>query len=286
MAYFDIEDIWVDENDPLNPSARFTVTLSETVASTVSVTWSTDYTGSASGSDYTPSYNNVLTFAPGVTSRTIDVGLPPDTTAESLETFDVRLFDPVGAFLQRESATAVIVDNDTPSTSPRILVEDALVDEADGTASVVVRLDAASGSAVTVNYATANGSALAGGDYVADSGTLTFQPGQVVKTVRIGLLDDGVAENSESFSLQLSGASGGQLAEPRATVVVADNDGGSPTTAPQISVADVWVGEREPFATFVATLSQPSSAEVSVSWSTDYTGSASGMTISPPTTTP
>jgi hypothetical protein len=88
-----------------------------------------------------------------------------------------------------------------------------------GTASAVftVAVSAASTTPVTVKYATANGTALAGTDYSAVSGTLTFAPGQTKQTISIPVLADTKATGQLTFSLTLSSPSGATLGQSRAT---------------------------------------------------------------------
>ncbi|WP_408589829.1 cadherin-like domain-containing protein [Novosphingobium sp.] len=81
-----------------------------------------------------------------------------------------------------------------------------------------VTLSSASVQTVTVNYATADGSATAGSDYVATSGTLTFAPGETSKTVAVTVNGDTVLEGDETLTLHLSGAS-------NASINVADGTG-------------------------------------------------------------
>ena len=89
---------------------------------------------------------------------------------------------------------------------PALSARDAVVDEKDGFALVSVLLGGtggqASNSTVTVDYATADGSATAGSDYTAAGGTLTFAPGETAKTVVVPIADDGAAEPAESFTLE------------------------------------------------------------------------------------
>ncbi|HKH16411.1 MAG TPA: Calx-beta domain-containing protein, partial [Solirubrobacteraceae bacterium] len=95
-----------------------------------------------------------------------------------------------------------------------------------GTTLVPVRI-ALSGPAtavVRVNWATANGSATAGNDYVAASGTVTFELGQSVKTVQLAILDDTVVEPNETFTVRLSGAVGAAIATSAATVTITSDD--------------------------------------------------------------
>ncbi len=76
-----------------------------------------------------------------------------------------------------------------------------------------VTLSAAYDAPVTVNFATANGTALAGSDYVATSGTVTFAPGQTEASVSVTLIRDAVTEPIETFYLNLSSPSA-NLATP------------------------------------------------------------------------
>jgi hypothetical protein len=76
-------------------------------------------------------------------------------------------------------------------------------------ANFTVTLSPAVGGTVTVAYATANGTALAGSDYVATSGTLSFAPGDPPKTVTVPVNGDAAVEPNETFFLNLSSPTGG-----------------------------------------------------------------------------
>ncbi|MFZ6820678.1 Calx-beta domain-containing protein, partial [Undibacterium sp. Ji22W] len=85
------------------------------------------------------------------------------------------------------TGTATITDNDgTPSLS----INDVIVNEAAGTATFTVTLSAASGQTVSVGYNTSNGTATAGSDYTATSGTLTFNPGVTTQTITVNIAND------------------------------------------------------------------------------------------------
>jgi len=84
-------------------------------------------------------------------------------------------------------------------------------------ATFQLQLSTASASSVTVKYATANGTATAGSDYVATSGTLTFAPGQTTATVTVTINADSLAEMDELFYLQLTEPLGGTLGTSRGT---------------------------------------------------------------------
>ena len=111
---------------------------------------------------------------------------------------------------------------------PEISVADARANEGAG-ASVAfqVSLDRAftsSEHSVTVDYATSDGSAKAGEDYTATSGTLTFAAGEKTKTVNVPVLDDAVDEGEETFTFRLSNATGGRIGDGEATGTIANDD--------------------------------------------------------------
>ncbi len=98
-----------------------------------------------------------------------------------------------------------------------LAVSDARVREAAGAVLAFrVTLSPAAGAEVTVDYATADGTAAAGEDYTERSGTLTFAPGETERTVAVAVLEDAKDEGEESFTLRLSNASGGRLADAEA----------------------------------------------------------------------
>ena len=93
-------------------------------------------------------------------------------------------------------------------------VADARVREAsDATLDFAVTLSRASRAPVAVAYATADGSATAGSDYTATSGTLTFAAGETAKTVSVPVLDDAHDEGEETLTLRLSAATGAVIAD-------------------------------------------------------------------------
>ena len=98
----------------------------------------------------------------------------------------------------------------------------------DATIDFVVRLDPASTETVTVDYATSDGSARAGEDYTARSGTLTFSPGETSKTVAVPIVDNSVEENDETLTLTLSNATNAELKDTTATGTIEDEEKAAP----------------------------------------------------------
>ena len=108
---------------------------------------------------------------------------------------------------------------------PALIVADARAREGvDATIGFTVRVSPASGETVTVDYETADGTAMAFEDYVAVAGTLVFAPGDTERTVLVDVLDDAKDEGEETFTLRLSNATGARLADAEATGTIVNHD--------------------------------------------------------------
>ncbi|MBK6864472.1 MAG: hypothetical protein IPG91_13475 [Ideonella sp.] len=261
-----VADIVVGEGDGI---AYVTVSLSAPGTNAVSVNYATAAVTASSGSDFTTT-SGTLNFAIGETSKVVQVTLLENASVEGLEHFRLNLSAPVNATIAKASAMVGIVDNDSVVATPGLYVRDVVVDEAAGTASFVVMLGGptgqASASTVTVDYNTANGSAV-GTDYVSTGSTLTFTPGQTVKTVVVDLKDDATAEGAERFLLNLSNAVNATIVDGRGVATIGANDGALAAT-PTLSVADMVVGEGDGYIDVVVSLSAPSASAVSVVYAT------------------
>lgn len=211
-------------------TSTFTVTLSAASDSPLSVNFSTlDSTGpdaATAGSDYTAQANGSVTFSPGQTTQTIQIETIDDDVVEEDEVFFVQLTSAPGATLATSQATGTITDNDV--SLPTLSISDAATVEEGETAVFTVTLSAASDSAVTVNFATDSSgptAATAGQDFTAvTNGSLTFAAGEVSQTIGISTTDDSDVEQTETFSVVLSGAVGALLADATGDVSLLDND--------------------------------------------------------------
>ena len=104
-------------------------------------------------------------------------------------------------------------------------VADARAEEGtDETIDFAVSLSRAASGPVAVAYTTADGTATAGEDYTRASGTLSFDPGETEKTVRVPVLDDAIDEGEETFTLRLSDATGARIADGTATGTIENSD--------------------------------------------------------------
>jgi chitinase len=189
------------------------------------VNYATANGSATAGSDYTAA-SGAVTFNPGQTTQTVAVALSNDTAAEGPETFSLVLSASVNATIADGTGVATIADDDI-SGLPTLSITDVTVSEGNsGTknAKLTVTLSAASAQVVTVSYATANGTAQAPGDYVAAAGALSFNPGVTSITITVAVVGERVSEPTESFYVDLSGATGATIQKSRGTVTIPAND--------------------------------------------------------------
>ena len=142
--------------------------------------------------------------------------------------------------------------------------DSATPDEGAVNQTVAVFLSSAQSGAVTVNYATANGTATAGVDYTATSGTLTFAAGETVKAISIPILADTLDEDAETILVNISSASSGTIVDTQATVTIIDDD-----NAPTLTMGDATAPNENAATTdLTVTLSAASSKDITVDYAT------------------
>ena len=234
-----VGDASAAEGDSDSTTLTFTVTLSEPAGQPVTVSYSTaNGTATAAGADYTPTVGT-LTFAAGETVKTVSVAVTGDTMVELDEQFTLNLSAPVNAVIGDGVGVATIVNDDVdtaPSTPPAVSIADLAVAEGDGEHShfmFTVTLDKASDETVTVQYSTSDGTAIAGVDYTATTGTVTFAPGVTTQLVHVDVIGDAAAEQHETFTVTLSSPVGATLADGSATGTITDDD--TVTTVPGLN---------------------------------------------------
>jgi hypothetical protein len=282
-----ISDRTVTEGNSGSVTAKFRVDLSSPSAGTTTVNYQTADGSAKAPGDYATT-TGTLTFAPGDTTEFADVPVNGDTIDENNETYRVTLSNPTGAEIIDDTGTGRITDDDA---APTVSVADAPNRPEGGSAhSFQVSLSSASGKQVKVNYATANGTASAPGDYTAKSGTLTFAAGQTTKTVTVRNAQDALDENDETFTLALSNPVNATVADGSGQTSILDDD-----VAPSLAISDsLSQTEGGPSHSFQVTLSAPSGRTVTVAYATedgsaqapgDYTAKSDTLTFSPGETT-
>ncbi|TWU57387.1 Calx-beta domain-containing protein [Rubripirellula reticaptiva] len=256
-------------------NATFTVTRASGSDGAVTVAYATADGTATAGSDYTAT-SGVLSFADGETSKTVTVPILDDADPEAAETFTLTISAPTGGATlgTAVTSTATIAANDAVTPVPGVLsISPATVSvgEAAGTATFTVTRATGSDGAVTVDYATANGTATAGSDYTANTGTLTFADGETSKTITVAITDDAADESDETFTVTLSNATGGATLGTTtvSTATIVDNDTVTPIPGVlSISPATVSVGEAAGNATFTVTRTGGSDGAVTVGYTT------------------
>ncbi len=206
------------------PEASVIVQRTNDLDKVVSVDFATTPGSATAGLDYVD-VATTLTFEAGVTDRSVAIPILNDGLSEGVETVRVSLSNPGGDAVLgvRTNATVRIADNDK---GLQLEVANCSVNEDAGAVTVRVLRGDDGDLPASVDYATANVTALAAADYVAATGTLTFAPGETLKQITVGLVNDSVRELTEAFRIALSNpCSGASLGTPtEATVTITDTD--------------------------------------------------------------
>jgi hypothetical protein len=217
------------------------------------------------------------------------VAVNGDLLNELNETFSLNLSNPLNATLADAQGTATIQNDDAV---PGLSINDVSVIEGNsGTANATftVTLSAASGLPVSVNYVTANGTAAAGVDYNATSGTVSIPPGSTTATIIVGVNGDLLNEAHETYFINLSNPSNATIADGQGVGTITNDDG-----APEILIHDMSGNEGNSGTTplsFMVSLSSVSGQNVTVQYATedgtatvadnDYVATSGTLTIPP-----
>ncbi|MGZ9243015.1 MAG: Calx-beta domain-containing protein [Candidatus Binatia bacterium] len=212
--------------DESSGRATITVTRTGVAVGTLSANYAVSAGTATSGSDFT-ARTGKLSFTAGQTSKTFTVLFRRDTLNEANETINLTLSDPVGGLLGSQSTATLTVNDDDAAGTFQFSLPTYTVSESGRRATITVtRTGGSSASGVGVSYATSNGTATAGSDYTATSGTLTFAVNQTTKTFAIPVTNDTTVEGNETINLTLSNPTGGAAlgAQNTAQVTISDND--------------------------------------------------------------
>ena len=223
-------------------NAVFTVTLSKAVAAEVTVAWSAPLgTDAAEGADLGATSGTVTFAADSAAEATqsITITAADDALSETAESFTVTL----GAITTTLPSTQVTLKSGSSSATATIAVSDPItiaisgpstVDEGDATGNYTVSLSppgVTPTADLTVSYATADGTATAGTDYTAKSGSLTFtQTAAGSQTFTVQTTEDSIDESGETFTVTISSPSGGGGPSPSlataksVTTTITDDD--------------------------------------------------------------
>ena len=270
-----VEDVTASEDAG---DLTFVVTLSAASGREVTVSYATSDGTAEQPADYAET-SGTLTFAAGVTERTVAVAVVDDAVDEEDETLTLTLSRAENAPLAGGgttlAATGTIEDDDVP---PTVSVSDEQVSEDAGTVSFTVTLDVVSGLAATVSYATSDDTAVAPDDYAETSGTLTIAAGDTEGTISVPVVDDAVdEEEEESFTLTLSAPGNAVLAggaeQVTATGTIVDDD--DPAVEVSFGAAEYTAAEGGSAATVTVQLNVDPEREVTIPLTVTNAGGAS-----------
>src|SRR3954466_15118315 len=171
--------------------------------------------GTATEDDYQP-VSTAVAFAPGETTKIFTVPILEDFDDEPNETIILVLADPTcGAALPGGAATVsallMIIDNEFNPGELTFSSAEYIVSDTNAFATVTVTRSRGSSGLVSLQYYTEDGSAVAGLDYGAVSGTLSFADGETNKTFTVPILNDALVESDETFYLILTNATGARF---------------------------------------------------------------------------
>jgi hypothetical protein len=220
----------------VNSTISFVVSLSKPAVETVVLKLSSG-SNTAGLSDYQGG-TGTLVIEAGESEGTIELPVRADNFPELNESFFISVDSLVGAVSSDTFAIGTINNDD--SGLPVLEINDVTVLERDTTganAVFTITLSQPSTSAVTVNLATGQGTAIPDIDYAAAGGTLTFSAGETSKSVSIAIQGDTAYESDESFGLGLSAAVGATIADNLGVATILDNDPIN-TGTPQLRILD------------------------------------------------
>jgi hypothetical protein len=260
----------IPEGNSGSSSLVFPVSLDRASSLAVKVGYATSDGTATAGTDYTAK-TGTLTIPAGSTSGSITVAVKGDTQVEPDETLTLTLSPPTPSattYLQNATATGTIVNDDYTSN---IQIGDASAPEGNSGTTVMsfpVSLDAPAEAAIKVGYTTSDGTATAGSDYRAKSGTLTIPAGASAATIGVTIIGDVSPEADETFHVVLTGvtAGNGLITRGTATGTIQNDD-----TAASVSIGNVSANEGNrsttPF-TFQVSLDRPAAATIKVTYTT------------------
>jgi hypothetical protein len=222
------------EGSGVGGTLSFPVTLSAPSGRVVTVDYATSAGTATAPADYAAASGRI-TFAPGEVSREVLVTVAGDTLDEVEEDLAVVLSLPTHATLAQADAggVGIILDDDAPPDV--FMLAPTSVTEGSGGALTPVTFDlaltAASSRTVTVDWTTAAGTAAAGSDFTAASGTVTFAPGEIARQVVVTVVGDDAVEPDEAFAVMLSNTVNAGLETAGISVTILNDD--APAAGPQ-----------------------------------------------------
>lgn len=232
-----VADISLQEGHFGTRVAVFTIKLLQPSGQIVKVNYATAVGTATADVDYTAVPSTQVAFGVGATTALARVVIKSDVIDEPNETFKLNLSGPLNANLTDGQAICTINDDDP---LPSLSIANASVVEGNSgtkTSAFTVTLTGKTSQAVSVNYATSNGSASADIDYVAKTSTLNFAAGETAKLITVTVKGDTTVEGNETFFVLLSTPVNAAIGVGRGTGTIT-NDDTAGVEAPEVSLDD------------------------------------------------
>jgi hypothetical protein len=226
--------------------------------------------------------NGTLNWANGdATAKTISIAISNSTPFSGNKTFDVALSSPSSGATITNPGTAIITisgDAVAPVGSVSLSAASYPVAQSAGTVTVSVERSGGSAGAVSAAYATVNGTAVAGTDYTASSGTLNWANGDTAaKTFAVPVLNASPFSGNKSFAVALSSPGGGMtLSAPTSAGVVITGDAAAAVGSLQLGAASYTVVQSAGTLSVTVNRTGGSSGAVSAAYATANGTAAAG----------
>ncbi len=219
-----IQGISLEEGNQGNTDFTFNVSLSEVSSETITVDYATANGSAIADRDYIAT-NGTLEFAPGETKKIITVEVVGDSEVENNEIFLVNLSNVSGGALEDSQGIGTVTNDD--EIISELSIDDVSLaegNEVNTEFTFTVSLSQANDETVTVDYTTADDSAIAGEDYITSGGTLEFAPGETEKTITVQVSSDTEFEPDEAFLVNLSNTRGAAVADSQGTATIINDE--------------------------------------------------------------
>ena len=219
-----IKDVSAIEGSGSTHQYLFTATLSAPSGKPISLSVMTENGTAIGGRDFT-AVNSIFNIAPGTASANIPVSVYGDNMFEPDETFTLKISNPINVTIADNQAVGTIINDDpipTLSVTGNNIVEGDLGNR---NVTINLRLSNSTYLPVTANFATADGTAVAGKDYVGRSGVITI-PAETLSAVpiQIQVIGDTIKEPNEFFNINLSEIINANPGNIQSQVVIIDDE--------------------------------------------------------------
>ncbi|MCU7863078.1 MAG: aggregation factor core protein MAFp3, isoform C, partial [Candidatus Thiodiazotropha sp. (ex Lucinoma borealis)] len=245
------------------------------------VNYTTSDGTATAGNDYIVN-SGTLIFANGEISKSFDVTLNDDANFEGIETFNLTLSNVFGALLgDITSASVSLSDDDDPPAAGAVVFTESIqsVSEDGNSATISVSREGGSAGAISVDYTTMDGSAIASSDYTFSTGRISFAAGEAVsKSFDVAIINDTQLEGDEQLALQLVNPQGGAVlgTQSLSQLTITDDEAQSSSAILAFTVNSLSVDESSAVANISISRANVLAGSVTVDLSVESTTAVSG----------